>query len=341
MFAVRGERLVLTMIINRRFVSLALFLLCLREGSALSTTTQNADCAQQMYRGIDSRLKVAVVGALPDPRHQAIGFEVVNGWPVIATARSIFIFTNQQIISKSFSTLLEGMSAPGKSDLVIQTRGNIENVSGPKAVVEPFLSKEVKGHLYNSGNHSWLEVRSRANVNQFVARKQDGSGFLIATIRGTFRAAYWGEDGLAAVVGESLFVWRTGSRQFVRVLSDRGLVSTRDLTFVGPDKVVLTLKSSVVLVSSDSLTIVAVMRSARCRFARGILYLADAQQGFVWALQGVEALGSRTTDLAYAHSLLSSAPPIGTSASPQFREAVRLVGCAKAEELLRTVRGHR
>ena len=324
-----------------RFSPLVLLLLCLRAGPTLSATTQNAHCAQEMYRGIDSRLRVAVVGALPDPSVKAIGFEVVNGWPVIATARSVFLFANQRILSKGFSTPLEGLSARGQSDLVIQTRGNIQNIGGLGAVSAPLLSREVQGHLYSSGNRSWLEVRSRANVNQFVARKQDGTGFLIATIRGTFRAAYWGEDGLAAVVGNSLFVWRTGSKQVVRVLSDSGLVSTHDLTLVGSDKVVITLNSSVILVSPENLTILAAMRSARCRFSQGILYLADSQQGFVWALQGVETLGSRTRDLAYAHELVLSTPATGTSASPAFREAVRLVGCEKAEELLVSVRGHR
>jgi hypothetical protein len=86
-------------------------------------------------------------------------------------------------------------------------------------------------------------MRARQDMLQFIARKPNGSPFPIARMKGTLRAASWNDMGLAAVIGDSLYVWEAGSKNIIRLLSDMGLNAAQDVVLVGPDRAVITLKS--------------------------------------------------------------------------------------------------
>jgi hypothetical protein len=99
--------------------------------------------------------------------------------------------------------------------------------------------------------------------------------------------------------------------------------------------VVVTLDSTVIFVSAETLTVITKMKDALCRFDNGLLYLLDPQNGIVLALRGLDQLGTRRADQAHAVELLKRASPSQGENSNQFREAARILGCQKARDLFR------
>jgi hypothetical protein len=155
------------------------------------------------------------------------------------------------------------------------------------------LNAVVQGRIYGSGNPVFVEVRAQAGVLQFIARKTDGSAFPITAIRGRLRAASWNELGLAAIVGDSLYLWQPGAKNVVRVLTDRGLASARDVVAAGDNRAVVALRATVAMVGTDTITIVAALPSARCRFRNGALYVLQESNGLIWSFRGLGSLAAR------------------------------------------------
>src|SRR5207244_3923043 len=98
------------------------------------------------------------------------------------------------------------------------------------------ITSRVRGRLYGSGNPVFVEVRAQQGALQFIARTANGSPFPIASVKGTLRAVSWNDVGLAAVVGDSLYVWQSGSKNIVRLLTDQGLSAAKDAVLVGPNR---------------------------------------------------------------------------------------------------------
>jgi len=173
-------------------------------------------------------------------------------------------------------------------------------------------------------------VVTGTEVLQFIARKSDGRAFPITAIKGPLRAASWNKLGLAAVVGDSLYLWQPGAKKVVRVLTDRGLVSVRDVVAVGNNRAVVALRATVALVGTDTVTIVGALPSARCRFHNGVLYVLQESNGLIWSFRGLDSLGMKQTDRAFALNLLKQAQNSPTKNVLQFEEAARILGCKEA-----------
>ena len=229
---------------------------------------------------------------------------------------------------------MKGISVNAQSDLLVQTTKGLMRLGDDGLKSDLTLTKAVKGRLYNSGGQVYLEARSNKDLVQFVARRQDGTSFLIATIRGVFHAASWNERGLAAIVGNSLYVWEIGGKSVIRLLTDAGLAAARDISLVDPRRVAITLKSTVILVTSETMTVLVAMPEARCRFDNGVLYLIDGRSGFLWALQGLSQLGTKAGEREHAQDLIQKSLKNGGQTSPEFLEAARIVGCSAAQRLL-------
>jgi hypothetical protein len=286
-------------------------------------------CGQQAYRGIDSRLKPDIVGVLPDAKQFVVGFELANHQPVIALADQVLEIGQNSMVKRTVPHAVRGISVDRSSRLLIQTDHGI--LTGDSVLqTNVGLTNIIKGRLYDSGSPLLLEVRSRDKTIQFLARRHGGQSFLIATFQGTFSAASWNSIGLVTVVEDSLYVWDAGSKKIVRLLTDRGLRSVKDVVLVGPERVIVTLKAMVILVTPREALVVAGIPSARCRFDAGVLYLLDDETGLVWALKGLDQLGTKLGDRAHAIDLLKLMPNQTGESSAQFLEAARILGCDQA-----------
>lgn len=320
-------------------ISVLVVLHVIKIPSLLAFEPDTNKCGQRIYRGPDSRLKAHILGKVS--RGSVVGFEILNHRPVIALPHSLLAMEKNTVVELPIPQTIKAISVSGGHDLLLQTDAGIAKGGDQAFMIDHRLTRAIRGRLYSSGSQVFLEVRTRLDFVQFVARRLNGQSFTIATMKGPFRAASWNQYGLAAVVDDSLFIWDAGSKNVVRLLSDHGLNSARDVALVGPARAVVALGNIVVLVTSETMTVVAPASAARCRFGAGILYLLDTGTGIVWAIDGLDRLGSKAGDLSYARTLIRNLPNDANEKSAQFREAARMVGCdAALHELAEATAGN-
>lgn len=315
--------------------------LSLLTGAVLSVAAANSSppkCQQQIYAAPDGRLKPHVIGRVPKSEEPIVGFEIIRGKPLVAFPHQLVVFTDKSINELAVPERVKGISFNENSRLVLQTTTGFLTFEDTGLLPDKTLISKVQGRLYGSGNQVLVEVRSRQGVLQFVARNQTGSPFLIASLKGTLRAASWNDIGLAAVVGDSLYVWQAGAKNIVRLVTDQGLNAARDVVLVGLNRAVVTLRSTVVLITDETMAVLIGMHLARCRFQQRALYLLDGQSGLIWSLEGLDQLGSRKGDWAYAADLLKQLPRNTDEGAVKFQEAARILGCARAREELANLR---
>jgi hypothetical protein len=291
------------------------------------------NCERQFYAGLDSRLEPKVVGALLNTKDRVVGFEIVNHWPLVALPHELIGFRRDGVSELSVPSNIVGISVANVSDLLIQTDRGIEKIGDTDLKPDSALTNSVHGRVYNSGNPIFVEARAKNDLIQFVARNRNGGSLLIATFKGTFRAASWNGRGLAAIVDDSLYVWAAGGKQIMRLLTDTGLRTAKDLALVGPNQVVIALSASLVLVTQETITVISGMRADRCRFDEGLLFVLDHNTHAIWVFRGLEKLGTIVGDHGHAVELLKQAQAKQGADSFQFREAARILGCEKARSL--------
>lgn len=296
--------------------------------TVLAVQPEANTCDHGIYRGLDSRLHAHVLGKVPPG--PIVGFEIVNNRPAIALPHSLLTFDKKTLLELPIPQTVKSISVGGGHDLLVQTDTGIEKIGDRTFVADDQLTRAIRGRIYGSGRLVFLEVRTHQDLVQFVARRHDGKSFIIATMKGPFRAASWNQYGLAAVVDDNLIIWAAGSKNIVRLVSDSGLNNSRDVALVGPARAVVTLRNMVVLVTSETMTVVAPAASARCRFAAGVLYLLDTGDGIVWAIDGLDRLGSKAGDRTYARTLIRNLRQDADEKSTPFREAARILGCDTA-----------
>jgi hypothetical protein len=268
-----------------------------------------------------------------------VGFEIVRGQVLVAHPKQLTVLAGQTNNVLDLKEAVKGVSVNHAGEVFIQTDAGFLTMRKDGFKLDNAISDAVHGRLYGSGNLVFLEVRAHQDILQFIARKPDGKAFPIASFKGRLRAASWNEMGLAAVVGDSLYVWRAGAQSIVRLLTDQGLNTAQDVVMVGPNRAVVSLPNGVVLVSNEGLSVVTGMMRSRCRFQQNTLYLLDGNTGIVWTFSGLDRLGTKSGDQSYAAELLRQAPKGSAEKSIQFREAARIIGCESAtRHLARTSR---
>jgi len=186
----------------------ALYLMTMPALLALQPDADN--CGQGIYRGLDSRLDAHAVGKAP--QGSVVGFEIVNDRPVIALPHSLATVNKKTNFELPIEQTVLAISIGGGHDLFIQTTAGIEKIRDQAFVTDDQLTHAIRGRLYGSGSQVLLEVRTHQDLVQFVARRSNGQSFIIATMKGPFRAASWNQYGLAAVVGDGLFIWEASAR---------------------------------------------------------------------------------------------------------------------------------
>jgi hypothetical protein len=303
---------------------------------ALSSLPQH--CQERMYSAPDGRLSPHIIGRLPKSAEPVVGFEIIRGKPVVALPRQLLVFSEKSIDELSVSEQIEGIAFNQESQLVLQTETGFLTIGKTGLQPDKTKTSTVHGRLYGSGSPVFVELRARQGLVQFVARNQRGDQFLITTVKGTLHAASWNDRGLAAVAGDSLYVWSSGAKNIVRLVTDRGLTAAQDVVLVGLNRAVVTLRSTVVLVTSETIAVVAGMPRARCRFQQNNLYLLDGQSRLIWSLEGLDQIGRKNEDQAYASHLLEQLAPNADESAVEFQEAARILGCVRARQELANLR---
>ncbi len=243
--------------------------LSLLTGAVHSVAAPNSPsqrCEQQIYTAPDGRLIPHVIAHLQKSTEPVVGFEIIRGQPLVARPRQLIGFTDKGINELAVPEPVKGLSVNQESRLVLQTAAGFLTAGDSGFEPEKTITRMVRGRLYGSGSPVFIEVRAHERVLQFLARQQKGAPFMIATLKGTLRAASWNDIGLAAVIGDSLYVWRAGDKNVVRLLTDQGLSAARDVVLVGRNRAVVTLRATVVLITSETITVLMGMPMARCRF---------------------------------------------------------------------------
>jgi hypothetical protein len=165
-----------------------------------------------------------------------------------------------------------------------------------------------------------------------VLRHDDGRTLRLAAIPGSLRLAAWNGEGLAALVGTSLFTWKPGEAELLRIATDDGLTRARDVTLTGAARAVVALNESLVLLTPQARLVIGTLR-ARVRWTRGVLYVLDERTGTVWSLRGLETVGVLSADEAYAAALIKALPADASPTHAAFLEAARILGCDMADKL--------
>jgi hypothetical protein len=286
-----------------------------------------APCYQAVYLGFDSRLKTEVIARLPDIKEPIRGFEILHGRPLIALTHQVITIDRGHAVALPVANEIRGISVTSHGQLLVQTSGGVETLGQTDLTTDRVLTSKVSGRLYDSGNAVLMEARAKNDLVQFVAWGPTGNSFLVSTVQGTFHAASWNDVGLAISSGNSLLVWEAGGKTVSRLIADKGLQQTRDLCLLAPTRVVVALQATVVLVTSEAMTVIVAMPSARCRLENGILYLLDGKTGLIWKVSGIEQLGTKEGNRAHAEELIRKIPKDQGANSQQFMEAARIIGC--------------
>jgi hypothetical protein len=301
----------------------------LTSGSASTATS----CEQHFYAPADGRLVPHLLGQVLRSGGPVVGFEIVRARPLVATAHQLLGFTEKGVNEMTVPQTVTGLSLMGASRVELQTSAGFQTVGQAAIALDQPMTELVHGRLYGSGSTVSMEVRARQGVLEFLARSENGAAFPIAAFRGQLRAASWNAFGLAAVVGESLYIWQPGAKNVIRLLTDRGLVSARDAVVVGDNRVVVALRNTVLLVTPETIIVVSALPLSRCRFDNGTLYVLEESNGLIWSFQGLEKLGTKQADRTYAQDLLKQAAGLPAKQSEaQTQEAARILGCEEVRK---------
>lgn len=303
-------------------------------------TPAKAGCENGIYAAPDSRLEAHIVGLIINDKQPVVGFEVVGNRPLVAFPHSLVAVDEKRAIEIPVADTIKGLSYQKGSRVLMQSDRGFLRLGDHGLEPDRSISSVVHGRIYGSGSPVFVEARARQGVVQFLARRNDGTAFPIAAIRGTLHAASWNELGLAAVVGDDLYLWQPNAKNVVHLLTDRGLTSAHDVVVVGNNRVVVTLKATVALVTPETITVVASPPSARCRFHNGILYVFQESNGLIWTFRGLEKLGTKQGDRTFALDLLKPAGNLSTKDGTRFQEAARILGCKDATAAGITSRSH-
>lgn len=306
----------------------------------IGQTALGPKCNSVLYARLDSRLKPTLISVLPNAHETVVGFEVIHGSPVVAFPHSLL--TIQRVGGTRFAVdqTIKGLSFDKEAKVFIQSNKGVLQLDRSGLEPDNKLNSVVLGRVYGSGGKVLLEVRARHGLLEFLARRDDGAAFPIAMMKGRLRAVSWNSQGLAAVVGESLYLWHPGDKSVVRLLSDEGLASSHDVVALGGGRAVVALRNAIVLVSPKTLDIIAAMPLSRCRFQDGVLYVLQEKAGLIWSLRGLEKLGSKVDDEAYAHGLLERSKRDTAHRNTEIAEAARILGCGEVKKWLAATNQH-
>jgi hypothetical protein len=312
---------------RRRGISLALLL-----AAAAIAGASESSCPEAIYVAFDSRLAPRSHGRVKTGSDRVTGFEIASGIPIVTFEHRVVALNGRKAAGFPVLDRVLGATVDSRGELRFDTQRGVLRRGEKRLVADTALSSVTAGRLLNSGTDVFVEVIPEKEATLFVARGSTGDALPIAKIAGAFRAASWNELGLAAIVGDTVYVWRPGANEITALAHDYGFRAASDVCLIAPDRaVVATAHAAVVVTASTQLMLVGF--PARVRFSGGRLYLLDARSGIVWSTDRLELLGDAAKDRLHARMLVSRMKPNDPETSVHFLEAARIVGCREVRRL--------
>jgi hypothetical protein len=296
--------------------------------AAVLLAQDDSPCYRQPYRGFDSRLTTEAIGRVPIDASDVRGFEIVGGRPVVALShRLVGLDGNQPVFFPSLDAI-NSLAVDDHEHLWVQTGEKVRRFVGDRMEVVRTVKNGVT--VYDSGHALLAEGLSSQGAMQIVLRSPTQERSLPPLVaEGRLTAMSWNLAGLAAIVDSTLVTWPAGGKSATRLYADEGLASARDVCLLSPTRAIVALQNFVVLIDKGSPLVLAIM-PARVRQVDGVVYLLDQRGGIVWKISGIDQVGDRDHDRAYAARLLTHLPKGRPENDLAFLEAARIVGCEGA-----------
>lgn len=299
---------------------------------AAAVLVADGPCPEAIYVAFDSRLAPRSHGRVTTGSDKITGFEIAAGVPIITFEHRVVGLTGKRAAGFPVLDRVLGATVDASGEVRFDTQRGVLRRGEKRLVPDPSLSAVTAGRLLNSGTDVFVEVIPEKDASMFVARGRTGDALPIAKIAGAFRAASWNELGLAAIVGDSLFVWKPGAKEIVPLAHDYGFRTAQDVCLIAPDRAVVATAHATILVTPAS-QLMLVGFPARVRFSGGRLYLLDVRSGVVWSTDRLELVGDAAKDQLHARTLVSRMKPSDSETSVQFLEASRIVGCKEVRRI--------
>lgn len=281
------------------------------------------------FLGFDSRLSVRPAGRLPDGGDTPLAFEIVGGKPAVAFARELVILDGKQDLRLPLPFQATGILADGSATLIATSAGGVFEFGPSGWVRTDRFPAALAASLHNSGAPLPLVTLWDARTTGFLAFQTSASSFPIARIEGQLHAVSWNAGGLAAIVGDSLVIWRAGGNELRTLRTDTALAESRDICLLGEGRALVSARRGVYLVTAGN-TLPVLGAPAWCRYSGGRLYVLDAVNRMVWAVSGEERIGQPVADREYALKLLAEAAGGSSGKDAKYLEASRILGCQEA-----------
>lgn len=313
-------------------VAAALFVCGL--GASATPQTAAPSCGNS-FAGFDTRLKAQLLTVLPVAAQLPVGFELTAEGPAVATTNALFIVGKAGVTEVPLDRALAGLAIDDQGRLALQFADGVSLVTASGFAPVSAWSKAVTGRVLGSGAPSYVEAVTSGNDVRIGVRALSTAKVLpVASLSGVLRTAVWDPTGLTAVVGQTLMRWRGGSTRLEQMVSDPGLEAATGVCSFGTDRVIVNIGSGTLLFGSGTMTVLAATGTL-CRTSGDIVYLFDSRTRRVWKLSNTTGIGDPVMDLEHATRLLRLAvtqdmPYAGTR---EFSEAVRLIGCKRANTI--------
>lgn len=293
---------------------------------ALAVTVQGKGLCGEPYRGFDSRLEPRLIGRLPAGSGPVAGLATAGGALLVVLPDRLVAFRDGHGMEVAISTVVVGFGSDASDRIWVQGPGGVSFAS-PDGLSAPTGS--VAGRLVNQGSELFLRVVEYLGRTSLILRGAGGQEFLLASFDLPARAVSWGPEGLTAVLGDRLLTWAPGETEMKVWRSDPVLAEARTVCRLGDENIVVALPEHVLHVSPETAQILVMGFPAACQFGDEGLFLLDESSGLAWEVAGLERLGRRDRDVAYAQQLASGTAS-AQSAAWRLPEAARLIGCSAA-----------
>jgi hypothetical protein len=301
--------------------------------SALLSGYANDHCNEQLFGGFDGRLTVEPIGQAPIKGDTVLGFEVIREVPIVALPHRIIALSKADTLAWTSLDKVSHIAVDGNEKLFVQTTKAILTPHGKSLASMNDLGKVVGGELFNSGNPNALSLtKDQPGRWTITGIRPDASLGSSLQLQDPVRALSWNKVGLSLVAGSTLMVVPEGTAKLSFLGADRGFEKAQDTCLVGPDRAVIALPNTVLLITRKTATLLVSM-SARVRCAGDTLYLLDLRSGIVAKVSGLDQLGDKDSDEQYAKALISALPKGTAENNAKFLEAARILGCTRAREV--------
>jgi hypothetical protein len=129
-----------------------------------ATASTAASCEQHLYAPADGRLTPHLLGRLSKSDGPTVGFEILDGHPLVAMPHQLIGFTERSVNKMVVTQLITGLSVLPAARVELQTSAGFQTVGKNGTNPDGIMTRAIHGRLYASGTSISVEVRGRQGV---------------------------------------------------------------------------------------------------------------------------------------------------------------------------------